>query len=297
MKFTLVIFFTVFFLLNGGSVFGAEVAENVTILINDEELEINYPARIKDGRTLVPARPIFEALGAEMEWDEENRVAYGDRNGYKVSLTIGEKDVQVDGWSYEDLDVAAKIYDGRTYIPLRFSGEAFGAEVEWDETNRKITIENNYKEMPKFEDKIKNDKFIDLFDLKKHEIEDEFGQYDSSGFFLGAYLVYYENIDLDNYGGLIQLDSLVFHLTSPEESGEVILLSSIEQFADVTTGMRLGEAMEKLNWPSRVHFVDHKAEGLYYYYFNYYLGDYRIEFQSESGKNGPIDEIQVFKDR
>ncbi|UMZ72793.1 copper amine oxidase N-terminal domain-containing protein [Natranaerofaba carboxydovora] len=297
MKFILVILFSTLFLLGGGSVFGAEVAEDVTILINDEELEINYPARIKDGRTLVPARPIFEALGAEMGWDEENRVAYGDRNGYRVGIAIGEKEVEVDGWIYEELDVAAEIYDGRTYIPLRFSGEAFGAEVEWDEANRKIIIENNYKEMPELKDKITNDKFIDLFELKKHEIEDEFGQYDSSGFFLGAYLVYYENIVLDNYGGLIQSDSLVFHLTSPEENGKVILLSSIEQFADVTTGMRIGEAMEELNWPSRVHLVDHKAEGLYHYYFNYYLDNYRIEFQSEAGKNGPIDEIQVFKDQ
>ena len=37
------------------------------------------------------------------------------------------------------LDVPAQIIDGRTVVPLRFLGEALGAEVEWDGINRQIS--------------------------------------------------------------------------------------------------------------------------------------------------------------
>jgi hypothetical protein len=39
--------------------------------------------------------------------------------------------------------VAPFIVDGRTMLPLRFVTETFGAEVQWDNSAKKITI--NYK--------------------------------------------------------------------------------------------------------------------------------------------------------
>lgn len=41
-------------------------------------------------------------------------------------------------WPYE-LDVPPKIYNNRTFVPLRFLSETIGAEVFWEPTEKKIT--------------------------------------------------------------------------------------------------------------------------------------------------------------
>jgi len=60
--------------------------------------------------------------------DESKPVVVGAE---KVTLFIGNDFANVDG-AMEDLDAPAFIEDGRTYVPFRFLGEAFGAEVDWD---------------------------------------------------------------------------------------------------------------------------------------------------------------------
>ncbi|MBR5528260.1 MAG: copper amine oxidase N-terminal domain-containing protein, partial [Clostridia bacterium] len=41
------------------------------IVKNGEKSELDVPAQIVEGRTLVPLRAIFEALGASVEWNGE----------------------------------------------------------------------------------------------------------------------------------------------------------------------------------------------------------------------------------
>lgn len=43
------------------------------ILKNDEKIEIDTVAVIKDNRTYLPIRPVMEAFGSEVEWDNESR--------------------------------------------------------------------------------------------------------------------------------------------------------------------------------------------------------------------------------
>ena len=44
-------------------------ADDITVYLNMRELAFDQPPIIQDGRTLVPVRAIFEALGAEVTWD------------------------------------------------------------------------------------------------------------------------------------------------------------------------------------------------------------------------------------
>lgn len=57
----------------------------------------------------------------------------------KIELYIDSTRAIIDGEEHI-LDVAPKIYNNRTYMPVRFIGEALGASVEWDEVARKVTI-------------------------------------------------------------------------------------------------------------------------------------------------------------
>jgi hypothetical protein len=66
----------------------------------------------------------------------------------KVSVTIDSLTAYIDNQA-KTLDVAPRIENGRTFVPVRFIGEAFGAEFDWDEKNQKVTyiIGSNYIEL------------------------------------------------------------------------------------------------------------------------------------------------------
>lgn len=44
----------------------------IKLIVNQKEIQCDVPPQIIDGRTLVPARFLAEALGARVTWDEKN---------------------------------------------------------------------------------------------------------------------------------------------------------------------------------------------------------------------------------
>lgn len=97
---------------------------------------------INSSRTLVPIRFISEAFNSEVQWDGTiKKVTIINKNLNKtIELWIGKKSAIVNGKTYE-LDVAPIIITpGRTFVPIRFVSEAFGAQVQWEGTKKEITI-------------------------------------------------------------------------------------------------------------------------------------------------------------
>jgi len=90
-------------------------------------------------RTLIPVRFVSEKLGATVEWDNHTRTVKMDRAGKKILLKIGEKTAVVAGKKIQ-FDAAAMIKDERTFVPLRFISEAYGAQVVWDNINKVVYI-------------------------------------------------------------------------------------------------------------------------------------------------------------
>ena len=60
-------------LLLASAAVGMASLDPVKIFVDGEEIFPDVPPRIIDGRVMVPARFIAEPLGAEVEWDGENR--------------------------------------------------------------------------------------------------------------------------------------------------------------------------------------------------------------------------------
>ncbi len=56
----------------------------------------------------------------------------------EVKVVIGQKSALIDGKPVA-MDVAPIIKEGRTMVPVRFIGEAFGAQLSWDPAVRKVT--------------------------------------------------------------------------------------------------------------------------------------------------------------
>ncbi|HNX29711.1 MAG TPA: stalk domain-containing protein [Syntrophomonadaceae bacterium] len=95
---------------------------------------------IEQGRTLVPLRAIFEAMGANVGWNQDTRTVTAVKSGTTVVLQIGSSASMVNG-QVKQLDVPAQIINGRTLVPLRFISEAFGAVVNWDSASQTVFIQ------------------------------------------------------------------------------------------------------------------------------------------------------------
>ena len=96
---------------------------------------------IVEGRTLVPLRSVFEALGATVEWDNETRSVASVKGDVTVTLAVDSKEMTVNG-TVKTLDVPAQIMNDRTMVPVRAVAEAFGANVNWDNETRTVVIKN-----------------------------------------------------------------------------------------------------------------------------------------------------------
>ena len=83
---------------------------------------------VANDRTYVPFRALGEALGAEVEWDNDARTVTYTLGKTEVVMTIGETTYTVNG-EEKTMDVAPEISGDRTYVPVRFVGEALGFKV------------------------------------------------------------------------------------------------------------------------------------------------------------------------
>ena len=120
-----------------------EKPEKITTYLNNEQLNFDILPITENDRTLVPMRAIFEALGAEVEWENETQTATATKDGITVSVTIDSNRMQKNGEEIK-LDVPARLVgDSRTLVPLRAISEAFGCRVEWDEELQRVDIYKN----------------------------------------------------------------------------------------------------------------------------------------------------------
>ena len=117
-------------------------ADDVTVKLNGEVVDCaayGQPATIVEGRTLVPLRAIFEALGATVEWDNATRSVSSTLGDDSITLAVGSTTLIKNG---EDitLDVPAQIINDRTMVPARAIAEAYGVGVEWDAATRTVIL-------------------------------------------------------------------------------------------------------------------------------------------------------------
>lgn len=112
--------------------------------VNGSQLNFDQPPIIKDGRTLVPLRAIFEALGAEVLWLEDEQAIAAQKGNTTIVMVIGMnqfiKESDGDGGVLYDLDVPPEILNGRTLVPARAVAEALDCSVDWDDGTQAVTI-------------------------------------------------------------------------------------------------------------------------------------------------------------
>jgi hypothetical protein len=124
-----------------GLVLLASTATMATIQVdlNGERLAFSVPPTQIKGRTMVPLRGIFEALGAEVRWDGPTQTITANKGTTNVQLGIGNPNAIVNTRTVI-LEAPAMILAGTTLVPLRFVSEALGANVSWNGAAQLIAI-------------------------------------------------------------------------------------------------------------------------------------------------------------
>lgn len=141
---------------------GAVIAGEVGITINDEEVWLGVPPYIQEEQTIVPVRPLLEALNIEVIWDSENELALGVKGDKKLLFVTDETDL--DEGVYDTAEIPAFKIQNRTFAPLRPTVEFLGCYVEWDELTRSIAISSENDNLP-----AEIDSAVELLDFKEHE--------------------------------------------------------------------------------------------------------------------------------
>lgn len=146
----------------------AENYKAVRIVVNDSEIDAK--GIIKDNRTLVPVRGIFEKLRYEVEWDPNIKAAFFTGNDYDIEIQAGQNSFgcfnNAENTSERIYpDVPQQIINGHFYIPLRAVSEAIGADVKWDQVTYTAFINKDLRK------KINIDDFKS--DYIKNYLEDE----------------------------------------------------------------------------------------------------------------------------
>jgi len=126
----------------------AAAAEPIRVFVNDIELVFHDTGPFTDsnGRTLVPVRVVAEAMGCDVDWDSATNTVILTRGRLVAELTIGKKEVSVLG-ARRTMNTAAIIRDRRTFVPVRFVAEAFGAVVIWENDTRTVRITDDESEI------------------------------------------------------------------------------------------------------------------------------------------------------
>lgn len=115
------------------------LAKDIEVLMDGEKIVFDTAPILEDSRTLVPFRKIFETLGYKVSWDGDKRKVNATKKGKEIELIIDDKNIIVNNKVILS-DVAPKIINSRTYVPIRIVSEYSDCDVLWDDATKTVLI-------------------------------------------------------------------------------------------------------------------------------------------------------------
>jgi len=99
---------------------------------------------IIEGRTLLPIRPVVDALEGQISWDETEHKVTVVKGNTSIEMWIDSPIAFLNGVRTQidpsNARVTPLIVKSRTMLPLRFVASALGGQVLWEPTERKMTL-------------------------------------------------------------------------------------------------------------------------------------------------------------
>ena len=132
----------------------------ISVQLNGQMLTFTDAAPILEGgRTFLPFRAVFEAMGAEVGYDEASKTVTASRDGVSLTMVIGQRQATLaaEGVSLPiPMDVEPFVRDGRTYVPVRFAAVAFGCQVGWDQDDQTVILVDTAKVLEQIKGEFKS---------------------------------------------------------------------------------------------------------------------------------------------
>ena len=120
-------------------------AQGIAVQLDGENMTFTDAAPVaREGRTFLPFRAVFEAMGATVSNDGAAITAV--RDGRTVAMTVGDLKITVtdkDGKTTVVTSDVAPYVDAaswRTYVPVRAAAEALGYTVGWDDDAQTVLL-------------------------------------------------------------------------------------------------------------------------------------------------------------
>ena len=150
LKKVLIIMIVFCMVLTSFNVVMASESSEIKVKLDGEFISFDTQPQLIGGRTMVPLRAIFEALGATVNWDEDTQTVTSYNEAYLVKCTIGKNEMNVNN-EIKMMDVAPMTINDRTLVPARFVAEAFDCKVDWDADKLTVIITSKAIDYSKIE--------------------------------------------------------------------------------------------------------------------------------------------------
>lgn len=132
---------------------GALAAEDGSLTVQLDGQTMTFTdaqPQMKDSRTFLPVRALFEAMGAEVSYDAETCVVTAVRGDRTVTMTLGSNEVTVaqgeDSSTFTmDVEPYVDVETWRTYVPVRFAAQALDCAVGWEQESYTVVIVDTEK--------------------------------------------------------------------------------------------------------------------------------------------------------
>ncbi len=123
---------------------GVSASGDIKLFINGKRVESDVAPIAVEGRTMVPARSMFEKLGADVTWIGSRQQIIIRSSKTKIVLNLGSNLAYVNDKEVE-MDVEPMVVESRTLIPVRFVSEKLGYDVLWKGEDNAVHINSSKK--------------------------------------------------------------------------------------------------------------------------------------------------------
>ncbi|SDT35155.1 ABC-type Fe3+-hydroxamate transport system, substrate-binding protein [Paenibacillaceae bacterium GAS479] len=115
-------------------------AAPIKVTVDSKQVSFDVQPKVINGTTMVPYSAVVSKLGAKLSFNSQNKTLKVTRGKATVQLKINSSQATVNG---KTVSLNAKVVEqnGRTLVPLRFLGEAFGLWVNWNASNKTVAID------------------------------------------------------------------------------------------------------------------------------------------------------------
>jgi hypothetical protein len=181
----------------------AEGERNIKVLVNDFYVMSDVSQFTESDRIFVPIRFVAEELGYIVEWNGEKQEVNMTKEDKVVKLTIGSKNVFVNG-EENLLEVPAKLKQSRTFVEYKAISHLFGESVGYNP-----------------------------------DVDDEFiGSWSGQTMTIGTDDYYEKNFVVER----IRTNEYLFKSTSIKENGSELKVESYAFYNPLTKTMKLNES-------------------------------------------------------